>query len=81
MESIIDTGSGITVFSPQMCRYLQLPIKKWSGPNVLLAGGKKINVEDAFDAEILIDNVTLKFFFQEFVFEINGYDFLLGNDP
>jgi hypothetical protein len=81
MESIIDTGSGITVFSPQMCRYLQLPIKKWSGPNVLLAGGKKINVEDAFDAEILIDNVTLKVFFQEFVFEINGYDFLLGNDP
>jgi hypothetical protein len=78
MEAIIDTGSGIPVFSPQMCHYLQLPIKKWSGLNVLLAVEQKIGVEDAVDAEILIDNVTL--FFQAFVFEINGYDFLLGND-
>lgn len=78
VEAIIDTGSGITVFSPQLCRYLQFPIKKWHGPNVFLAGEKQASVEGAVDAKVLINGRTV--FGCALVFEINDYDLLLGND-
>jgi hypothetical protein len=28
IEAIIDTGSGVTVFSPQLCKLLQFPFSK-----------------------------------------------------
>ena len=52
IEAIIDTGSGVTVFSPQLCKLLHLPVVKWSGPPVLLADGKRAHVEGTVDTAI-----------------------------
>lgn len=76
-EAIIDTGSGITVFSPELCELLQIHVVEWSGPNALLAVGKRANVEGTVETDILIKNV--KIHVMGLVFGINGYKLLLGN--
>ncbi len=65
-------------FFPELCKLLQIPVVEWSGSNVLLAGGKLANVEVTVETVFLIENV--KIHVSGLVFEINGYNFLLGND-
>lgn len=68
----------IPVFSPDLCELLQIPVVEWSGPNVLLAVGKRDNVEGTVETDILIEN--LKIHVTGLVFGINGYQLMLGNN-
>ena len=45
---------------------------------MLLADGKRAHVEGTVDTDIVIENVKIRV--TGLVFEINGYNLLLGND-
>lgn len=79
VEAIIDTGAGITVISPEFCKYLNLvPKKQWEGPKLLMANGSIVCPEGSVTLEIIITGIPV--YVEAAVLPINGYKLLLGND-
>jgi hypothetical protein len=78
VEAIIDTGSGITVVSPNFSKMLGIPLQPWVGPDILLADGQRTRPSGSVEIKVTIDNIVVEV--SAIVLQINGYDLLLGND-
>lgn len=79
VETIVDTGAGICVVSPQLCSKLSLKIKSsWNGGQILTADGTPIIPEGSVELVLMIDGQRIRI--EAAVFEINGFDLLLWND-
>ena len=79
VETIVDTGAGICVISPQLCSRLSLKIKSsWKGGQILTSDGTPITPEGSAELVLMIDGQRIRV--EAAVFEINGFDLLLGND-
>ncbi|KZS07354.1 Uncharacterized protein APZ42_028897 [Daphnia magna] len=64
-----------TVVSSTSSKLLNVPLQRWIGPDILLADGQRTR---PLGRRGDIDNVTV--FVSAIVFQINGYDLLLGNN-
>ncbi len=78
VEAIIDTGSGITVVSPNLSKMLGIPLQPWEGPDILLADGQRTRPSGKIEIKVIIDKIVVEV--SAIVLQINGYDLLLGND-
>lgn len=43
IDSIIDTGTGVSVILPELCNHLKLESSRWEGRFLILANGEKVN--------------------------------------
>jgi hypothetical protein len=78
-EAIVDTGAGISVISPEFCKFLKLvPKERWEGPKLLMANGAVITPEASVSLEIFVEETPI--YIEAAVFPINGYKVILGND-
>lgn len=78
VEAIIDTGSGLSVISPNLVKILHLTPIPWEGPNILLADRKRVVPDGVVDLRIDVDGNFVAT--QAAILDLNGYDLLLGND-
>lgn len=78
-EAIVDTGAGISVISPEFCKFLKLvPKERWEGPKLLMANGAVITPEAFVSLEIFVEETPI--YIEAAVLAINGYKVILGND-
>lgn len=78
-EAIVDTGAGLSVISPEFCKFLNLvPKKGWEGPKLLTANGGIVSPEGSVSLEIFVEGIPV--YVEAAVLPINGYKLLLGND-
>ena len=75
----MDTGAGLSVISPEFCKFLNLvPKKGWEGPKLLTANGGIVSPEGSVSLEIFVEGIPV--YVEAAVLPINGYKLLLGND-
>jgi predicted aspartyl protease len=78
VESVVDTGAGISVISPELSDRLRLKSYGWEGRFVLLANGQKVYPKTWVNLPITVEDRQIVI--QPVVMDINGFDLLLGND-
>jgi hypothetical protein len=78
VETVIDTGAGISVISPKFCDKLPLKMGRWAGPKILIADGRHVSPTGSVELVLVVDGQRIRV--QAAVFEINGFELLLGND-
>lgn len=79
VKAIIDTGAGISVISPELCKRLLLIPKPWVGPDLLVAGETRVKPSGVVYLNLIISNKTIEHV-EMVVTEINEYLLLLGNN-
>ena len=79
VEAIVDTGAGITVISPDLCKQLNFSLhKRWGGPHLLMAIGTIVRPDSSVSLELIINRVPV--YVEAAVLALNGYELLLGNN-
>jgi predicted aspartyl protease len=79
VKTIVDTGAGICVISPQLCSKLSIKTKSsWKVGQILTANGTPIIPERSAELVLMIDGQRI--LIEAAVLEMNGFDLLLGND-
>jgi len=77
-NALIDTGSDLTIVSPEWCKRINAKIGPWEGPQLWMANSTTASVNGV--AEIEVSNYRGKAAGTALVMPMNGYDLLLGNN-
>ena len=77
-NALIDTGSNLTIVSPEWCERINAKIGPWEGPQLWMANATTASVNGV--AEIEVSNSRGKAAGTALVMLMNGYDLLLGNN-
>lgn len=78
IDAIVDTGSGITVVSPSLCRELKLNSKPWTGPRISLADRNLVISSGVVNLDLEVGGKLIRV--DAAILDLNGYPLLLGND-
>lgn len=75
-NALIDTGSDLTIVSPEWCERFNVKIGPWEGPQLWMANATTASVNGV--AEIEVSNSRGKAAGTALVMPMNGYDLLLA---